>query len=188
MMKDIFFHERGKQVLLSLCKGDKYISEIASEIGATYAHTFNLLKVMQKRRIVSANKKGRTKYVKLTPKGAELALALSQFLEVINAPASKYKRRGKPRTAAKKRAQMAVASTETTTNQRLRSYVKSINAQLTKFKSQQKSSKSGKNARLIGRYRFLVTRQRPRDKEGKDLKAEAMELVGKLSVLFESTK
>lgn len=190
MMEDIFFHERGKQILLSLSKGEKYVSEISSEIGATYAHTFNLIKTMKRHGIVTANKQGRTKYVKLTKKGTELATALTQFLDVINAPASKFRRRGKPRTKPKKKtmAKKTAKMTGTATNRKLASYIDGMNSLRKELKGKRKHSNLGKYSRLIGRYKFLVTRQRPRDPYGKSLKAQALGALGELKAMLRIAK
>lgn len=189
-MKDIFFYERGKQVLLTLSEGDKYVSEISSDIGATYAHTFNLIKFMEKQGIVAANKKGRTKYVKLTPKGIELASVLAQFLDLLESPLSKFKKNGKSGTRIKKKSQKSktVEMAETPTNIRLRSYIDAIQELLTELRSKKKTSKLAKYARLNGRYRALVSKQRPRDQQGKNLKNEALDLIAELSDLLESMK
>lgn len=188
-MKDIFFHDRGKQILLTLNSGDKYVSEIASDVGATYAHTFNLIKVMAKQGIVTTNKRGRTKYVKLTPKGTELSAALAQFIDTINTPASKFKRE-KTRTKTKKKIVQAktVEMAETATNRRLGSYADAMEGLLIKLKSEESPSELAKYARVIGRYRALVAKQRPRDQHGKNLKQEAIALVEELSIALESRR
>ncbi|MFQ5815033.1 MAG: winged helix-turn-helix domain-containing protein [Candidatus Hydrothermarchaeaceae archaeon] len=186
-MKDIFFHDRGKQILLTLSSGDKYVSEIASDVGATYAHTFNLIKVMAKQGIVTTNKRGRTKYVKLTLKGTELSAALAQFIDMINTPAAKFKKREKTRTKTKKKTVQAktVEMAETATNRRLGSYADAMEGLLIKLKSEESPSELAKYARVIGRYRALVAKQRPRDQHGKNLKQEAIALVEELSAALE---
>ncbi len=189
-MKDIFFHERGKQILLELSDGDKYVSEVSNSIGATYAHTFNLINDMETQGIVVSNKKGRTKYVTLTPKGGELAVVLEQFMNLLNAPASKFKKNGKSRTRKKKKPSKskAVEMAETPTNKRLFTYIESLQKLLNEVKSKKKIPKIAKYARLNGRYRSLVSKQRPRDQKGKDLKNEAIGLVEELSDVLESIK
>ncbi|MEE9595010.1 MAG: hypothetical protein V3V92_06385, partial [Candidatus Hydrothermarchaeales archaeon] len=59
---------------------------------------------------------------------------------------------------------------------------------LTELRSKKKTSKLAKYARLNGRYRALVNKQRPRDQQGKNLKNEALDLITELSDLLESMK
>ncbi len=101
-MKDIFFQEKGKQILLSLAGGDNQnVSQLTVDTKGTYAHTFNLLKCMEDRGIVSSEKAGRTRYIKLTKKGKKLADLLEKFIAVLNnkRPKKRKKTTRKKRTS-----------------------------------------------------------------------------------------
>ncbi len=175
-MINIFFYERGKQVLLSLEEGSKYISEVAREINATYAHTFNLVKKMEQLGIVVTEKKGRTKYVKLTPKGMKLAGTMRTFIEVLKKPKSKFKKKEKKKVTTKAKTKKQAG--ETLTDQRLAAYLDSLVALSNKIESKKlKPKQRAKYLRLVGRYRSLILKLRPRDDASKDLKSEAVALL-----------
>lgn len=169
--------------MLALRKGDKYVSEIAKELGATYAHTFNLVKGMERLEIVRTEKKGRIKYVKLTQKGIELSSILVQFLELLVVPASKFKRKEKAGIKTKRKIieSEPTRMAKTITNMRLQSYIEAMQILHIKLKSERRRKKLPNYARVIGRYRALIMKQRPRDQDGKNLKAKAIALVDELS-------
>ncbi len=178
-MKDIFLHERGKQILISLAEKRKYVSEVSGETGATYAHTFNLIKHMEGVGIVKTDKIGRTKHVELTLKGRKLAQAMNAFLNILSAPASKFKEREKPPRARK------TGSGETKTHEKLRAYARAL-AELEK-KLKKKKTVPGdfpKHSRLYGRYRYLILRQRPRDDAAKRLKKAALASLERIKALL----
>ncbi len=92
-MKEIFFQEKGKLALLALAEAEKpYILGVARDINCTYAHTFNLLKEMQRQGILRSKKDGRTKYLALTPKGKQLASLLHKFISVLSLKAKNKKK------------------------------------------------------------------------------------------------
>jgi DNA-binding MarR family transcriptional regulator len=161
-MNNIFLKEKGKGILLSLARRDQqYVSEIALDIRGTYAHTFNLLRKMEDLGIISTVKEGRTKYVKLTSKGERLAALLQEFDAVL-----------KEKKAGKK-----VIKT-TPSHEKLRNYQNSLSSMLREVKSKKLRPKErAKKARVLGRYRSLALKLRPRDKLGKELKTEVNSLI-----------
>jgi predicted transcriptional regulator len=162
-MQDIFFQEKSRLVLLSLAKGRrKCISEIATEVKGSYAHIYNLIKTMEEGGILSAKKEGRTKYVTLTEKGRRLAEALEDFEAVL-------KTGGKPRVV------------KSPALEKLERYQDSLEALLMDVKRKPQR----KHPRLLGRYRSLVRRVRPRTKEGKKLKADVNALISSIEALLE---
>lgn len=170
IMKDIFFQERSKQILLSLASADKqHISQIASDIEGTYAHTFNLVREMEGSKIVKSNKKGRTRYVALTEKGKKLAGLLQDF------------------SATLESRQVKNVDKKTTTDERLQKYVASLNSVLERTKSKKIGSKqAAKYARLAGRFKALNSRLRPKDREGKKLKKEVALLIQEIELAIAS--
>lgn len=173
-MEDIFFQEKSKLVLIALSHGNnKYVSEVAAEAKSTYAHTFNLLKSMEKGGLLKATKKGRTKYVTLTDKGLKLAKILEDFDEVL-----------KTNKLKKKTTKQATKGTE-----KLHNYKKALEGMLKKLKTKKTSrNRVGKHRRLLGRYRSLTKRQRPRDLEGKKTKKEVLTLISQLNDLLKEGK
>jgi DNA-binding MarR family transcriptional regulator len=155
-MQDIFFQEKSKLILLSLAKKRrKSISDVASEVKGSYAHIYNLIKTLENQDIVETEKKGRTKYISLTDKGEKLAETLKDFEAILN-------------TGVKP------GVTKNPTVEKLERYQNSL---LTLLKEAEKKSLP-KHPRLLGRYRSLVRRLRPRSKEGRKLKADINELIG----------
>ncbi len=152
-------------ILLSLDRRDnQYISEIAGSIEGTYAHTFNLLKEMENLKIIASVKKGRTKYIKLTPKGKRLAKIALDF-----------------ETTLKKGVKSGETTRTTPTHEKLERYKTSLTAIVSDAKSKKlKQKEVAKYSRILGRYRSLILKLRPRDKAGKDLKSDALALVGEI--------
>lgn len=166
IMKDIFFQERSKQILLSLASANRqHISQIASDIEGTYAHTFNLVKEMEGSKIVKSNKKGRTRYVALTEKGKKLAGLLQDF------------------SATLKRRRIKNMNKKTPTDEKLRKYAASLNSVLERIKSKKIGPKqAAKYSRLAGRFKALNSRLRPKNREGKKLKKEVALLIQEIEL------
>lgn len=170
-MDDIFFHEKGKMILLTLKKhGGQNITEIASGIGGTYAHTFNLLKEMEGLGIIKSTKEGRAKYIKLTPRGERLAKLVMDFETTL-------KKKGKTKAPAR----------TTPTHEKLEKYRDSLESIAKDIKSKKLMKKDvGKYSRILGRYKSLILRLRPRDKTGKALKSEVLSLVGEIESVLKA--
>jgi len=81
----LFFQEKPVKSLLLLKKADKlmYASIIAKEIDSTYAHTLNVLSGLKERGLVSFEKTGRIKHVKLTEIGGQVANILENFIDMV---------------------------------------------------------------------------------------------------------
>ncbi|MEE8400877.1 MAG: hypothetical protein V3R86_01825 [Candidatus Hydrothermarchaeaceae archaeon] len=172
-MGDIFFHEKGKLILISLNKrNNQNITEIANSIRGTYAHTFNLLNEMERLGIVKFTKEGRTKYIKLTARGGRLAKIVLDFENTL-------KKKGKIR-----------ASTRTTpTHEKLERYGDSLASIASDVRSKKLNKKEvAKYSRILGRYKSLIQRLRPKDKAGKGLKSGALSLVGEIESALKKYK
>jgi len=164
-MNDIFFHEKGKMILLSLDRRDnQYVSEIAGSIEGTYAHTFNLLNEMEGLGITTSVKKGRTKYIKLTSKGKRLAKIALDF-----------------ETTLKKGGKIGEPARTTPSQEKLERYKASLLSIVSDARSRKlKQKEVVKYSRILGRYRSLILRLRPRDKAGKALKSDVLSLVDEI--------
>ncbi len=168
-MNDIFFHKKGKLVLLSLDKhNNQYVSEIAESIDATYAHTFNLLKEMEGLGIIKSVKEGRRKYIKLTPRGKRLAKLVLDFDKTL-----------------KKKVKIVESTRTTPTHEKLERYNDSLTSIFDDVKSKKlKPKEVAKYSRVLGRYRSLILKLRPRDKAGKGLKSDALSLIEKIDSML----
>lgn len=178
-MQDIFFQEKSKLILLDLIDGEKYVSEIAAGVNSTYAHTFNLLRTMEDNGIVKAKKDGRTKYVRLTPRGLKLANALVEFESVLTANLR--------RAPAKKSDKKTTPPSLTPTAEKLQRYSNSLSALIKELDSKPREN-LGKYARLTGRYRSLTSKLRPKDKAGKKMKKEVLNLLDELKSRLDTAR
>jgi len=72
---DIFFRRKPALLLVALKKMGrvKYGSMLAKEVDCTYSHAVKILQGLEEIGLVSFEKKGRTKIIKLTKKGHEIA-------------------------------------------------------------------------------------------------------------------
>jgi len=72
---DLFFRRKPALMLVALKKitKAKYGSILAKEVDCTYSHAVKILQALEKLGLVTFEKKGRTKLIKLTKKGEEIA-------------------------------------------------------------------------------------------------------------------
>ena len=82
---DIFFRRKPALMLTALKKISKirYGSLLANEVDCTYSHAVKILQTLEKLGLVTFEKKGRIKLIKLTKKGQDIAEhidAIKRFL------------------------------------------------------------------------------------------------------------
>lgn len=72
---DIFFRRKPALMLVALKKLSKarYGSILAKEVDCTYSHAVKILQTLEKLGLVTFEKKGRIKLIKLTKKGQDIA-------------------------------------------------------------------------------------------------------------------
>jgi len=72
---DVFFRKKPSMVLVSLKNNirNRYGSILAKEVDCTYSHTVKILQEMEKSGLVTFEKQGRIKTIKLTEKGGKVA-------------------------------------------------------------------------------------------------------------------
>jgi DNA-binding MarR family transcriptional regulator len=82
---DIFFRKKPALMLIALKRLAKarYGSILAKEIDCTYSHAVKILQNLEKLSLVSFEKKGRIKLIKLTDKGAEIAGNIEEIRDMI---------------------------------------------------------------------------------------------------------
>ncbi len=78
----LFLHEKPVKMLISL-KNEraKYTTQVSKDVDCTYSHTVKVLDMFKRMGLVSFDKKGRIKHVKLTRDGDELALAFEGIMK-----------------------------------------------------------------------------------------------------------
>jgi len=81
-IRKMFFHEKPVQMLIVLKNGKaNYPTQVSKAVDCTYSHTVKTLEFFKKIGLVEFEKKGRVKYIKLTPEGEEIAHALEGILK-----------------------------------------------------------------------------------------------------------
>ena len=72
---DIFFRRKPALMLVALKKHSRarYGSILAKEVDCTYSHAVKILQLLEKLELVTFEKQGRIKLIKLTKKGIEIA-------------------------------------------------------------------------------------------------------------------
>ena len=81
----LFLQEKPKNILIYIKKENKplYTSIIAREVSTTYAHTFNVLKKLEKLKLVSFKESGRIKLIRLTELGDEVARVMINLMDLL---------------------------------------------------------------------------------------------------------
>ncbi|MBC7219403.1 MAG: hypothetical protein H5T49_04645 [Hadesarchaea archaeon] len=84
-LNSLFLQEKPRKIIVYLKKENKplYTTIIAKEVNTTYAHTFNVLKKMEKLNLVSFKESGRIKLVKLTELGDEVAKTIINLTDLL---------------------------------------------------------------------------------------------------------
>ena len=168
-MKDIFFQEKGKAILLALAGRDgQYVTEVAEGTKGTYAHTFNLIRIMEEAGVVEASKQGRVRYINLTPRGREMAALVERFCALLDGGEVVG---GTGRKGPKARPADA----------KLIHYRDALGAILQQVRRKRPARRELKKyPRLLGRYRSLIHRLRPKGEEGRKMKAELISTLEEL--------
>jgi len=72
---EVFFRRKPAMILVALRKNQKnrYGSVLAKEVDCTYSHAVKILQTLENLGLVTFEKKGRIKLIKLTKKGEDIA-------------------------------------------------------------------------------------------------------------------
>ena len=62
----------------------KYGSQLAKEVDCTYSHAVKILQTLEELGLVSFEKKGRIKIIKLTKKGADVAEHIAAIKKIVD--------------------------------------------------------------------------------------------------------
>ena len=83
---DIFFRRKPALMLVALKKVSKarYGSILAKEVDCTYSHAVKILQTLESLSLVSFEKKGRIKLIKLTKKGNEVATNIENIKKLVD--------------------------------------------------------------------------------------------------------
>ncbi len=169
-MKELFLRRKPKEILFYLKnRNSANISEIASETNSTYAHSFNLIRELEKIGVVVTTKRGRSKIVTLTEKGRELASLLEEFTELL--------RGGKPVHGDRKTTTKKIS---TSAYERLARYHEKLEKISESIEKGNIGSQKSKIKRIAGRYRYLIKKMRPRDERGKRLREASLREIDRI--------
>lgn len=82
---DIFFRRKPALMLIALKKLSRarYGSLLAKEVDCTYSHAVKILQTLEKLGLITFEKKGRIKLIKLTKKGREIADNIENIRKLI---------------------------------------------------------------------------------------------------------
>jgi DNA-binding MarR family transcriptional regulator len=82
---DLFFRKKPSTMLVALKKMPKakYGSQLAKEIDCTYSHAVKILQALEESGLVSFEKKGRIKLIRLTKKGTEVATHIEDIKKIL---------------------------------------------------------------------------------------------------------
>jgi len=82
---DIFFRRKPAMMLVSLKKNTRmrYGSVLAKEVDCTYSHAVKILQTLEELKLVSFEKRGRIKIIKLTKKGQLVADAIENIQSLV---------------------------------------------------------------------------------------------------------
>lgn len=82
---DIFFRRKPALMLIALKKLSRarYGSILAKEVDCTYSHAVKILQTLEKLDLVTFEKQGRIKLIKLTKKGLEISDNIDNIKKVV---------------------------------------------------------------------------------------------------------
>ena len=82
---DIFFRRKPALMLVALRRMTRarYGSLLAKEVDCTYSHAVKILQTLERLGLVVFEKKGRTKLIKLTKKGQEIAESIENIKRLL---------------------------------------------------------------------------------------------------------
>ncbi len=169
-MKNVFFQKKSKEVLLNLEESStSSITDVSRAINGTYAHTFNIIRDLEELNIIKSKKDGRTKFVTLTEKGEELAKLMRSFQEILQSKNVKPKPK-----KVKKQTKTNGGSEEKLSRYKIA--LETLNDNITT-----KKISRAKAARILGRYKALVLKSRPRTKKGRAVKDQTKKTIALIS-------
>ena len=83
---DLFFRRKPAMMLIALKKVSRarYGSQLAKEVDCTYSHAVKILQTLEEFGLVSFEKKGRIKIIKLTKRGSEVAENIESIRKLVS--------------------------------------------------------------------------------------------------------
>ncbi len=147
---DIFLHHKPRKVLRFIKnKRNVSILDVAQNTDTTYAHTFNLIKKLESAGILETSKAGRKTEISITDKGIRVCRLIDEIERTVRSDADFKQDKGIEKL------------------EYYRDRVKNVISRDYK--------KDCRNMRMIlGRYRQIIRKMRPKSKKGKELRGEIL--------------
>ncbi|NOZ82775.1 MAG: winged helix DNA-binding protein [Euryarchaeota archaeon] len=143
---DLLLHEKPRKVLRFIRrKRNVSINDVAQSTDTAYAHTFNLIKKLADAGIVKTSRAGRRVEVSVTERGRKICRLIDEIERLAEGSAEE---------------------------------VNSSTEKLERYREKVRELASGgcRNAcMLLGRYRQIVRRMRPRGREARELRRQVLE-------------
>jgi predicted transcriptional regulator len=81
----VFFREKPAMMLVTLLntQSEQYASSLAKTVDCTYSHIVKILNEMQKADLITFQKEGRLKVLKLTKKGEDVAKSIDGVRNIL---------------------------------------------------------------------------------------------------------
>jgi len=82
---EVFFRSKPANILVALRKSqrNRYGSVLAKEVDCTYSHAVKILQEMENSKLVTFEKSGRIKIIKLTENGDKVAESIERIKELL---------------------------------------------------------------------------------------------------------
>ena len=82
---EVFFRRKPAMILVALKKNtrNRYGSVLAKEVDCTHSHTVKILQEMERAKLVSFEKQGRIKTIKLTEPGNKIAEYIGRIKDIL---------------------------------------------------------------------------------------------------------
>lgn len=86
MLNDLVLHEKPAKILVALKSKStvNYASTLTKAADCTYSHTVKILDTLKRAGLVNFDKKGRVKFIKLTPTGEDIASQLDDITKKLS--------------------------------------------------------------------------------------------------------
>jgi len=82
---EMFFRKKPALILITMLTDEKtkYGSALAKKTDCTYSHAVKILKAFEKMGLINFEKKGRTKIVKMTGQGKQIAESIKKVKDIL---------------------------------------------------------------------------------------------------------
>lgn len=161
-MEELFLQKKPKEIILYIKnQGKSNISEIASKTNSTYAHSYNIIKKFEENGLIVTNKHGRDKFIELTDKGKQIASIIEKISNILQ---------GQTTISSKNNKNVKTPDNRLTFYQQKINIISKEIENINSLESEEKN----KFKRILGRYRQIIRKMRPKYKEERALRKKIL--------------